>query len=177
MDYTSLIAEFSASYDLGDLVPDENGATGFEADGRPVIIQKLPDSEAVIITVDLGPATAASEAAVNRLLLQANQALQTLDGIAFCLYPEANSYCLLCRLDIAALDFIAFDEKMSVLLDRAEQWSTFLQKFIPLASAKDDDALTAAEPDNADKTPAKKSAPSLTGWSALRGMTGSPFAR
>lgn len=129
MDYTSLIAEFGASYEIGDLTPDENGAVGFEADGRPVVIQKLPDSEVAIITVDLGPATDASEAAVSRIVLQANQALLALDGMAFCRHSETNSYRLLCRLDLESLDFIAFDKKMATVLGRAEQWSTFLRKF------------------------------------------------
>ena len=137
MDYTSLIAEFGANYGLGDLVPDENGAAGFEADGRPVVFQKLPDSGNMIVTVVLGAASEGNAGIVNRLLLQANQVLMTMDGMALYLNPETGDYCLIRRLDVTPLDFVAFDKIMETILDRAEQWGVFLGDFIALAAETD----------------------------------------
>lgn len=173
MDYASLIAEFGANYGIGDLIPDENGVAGFEADGRPVVFQKLPDSENMIVTVELGAATSDSEAIANRLFLQANQALMTLDGLTLYLHPETGNYCLLCRLDAASLDFIAFDKIMGTILDRAEQWGALLQKIIPLASGS---AAALAESNGEDAAADKESAPSMTGWDAIRQMGSTTFA-
>lgn len=146
MDYESLIAEFGANYGLGDLVPDENGAVGFEADGRTVVLQKLPDSENVIVTVRLGEAVSGSEERVNRILLQANQSLMTLDGMALCLHPETGDYRLLSRLDVASLDFIAFDKAMAAILDCAGRWGAFLGNFSALAA----EAAAAAAGEDSD---------------------------
>ena len=173
MDYASLIAEFGANYGLGDLVPDEDGAVGFEADGRTVVLQKLPDSENVIVTVRLGEAVSGSEERVNRILLQANQSLMTLDGMALCLHPETGDYRLLSRLDVASLDFIAFDKIMETILDRAEQWGALLRKIIPIASSN---AAALAESNGEDAAADKESAPSMTGWDALRQMGSTTFA-
>ena len=134
MEYASLIAEFGANYGLGDLTPDENGAVGFEVDGRPVVIQQLAETQTVVVTIDLYEAPESGAAAVNQLLLKANLALFVLDGMALVLHPENNRYRLVMRLDVATTDFIEFDDKMSKLLDRAEQWSAFLDKFLPLVA-------------------------------------------
>lgn len=134
MEYASLIAEFGANYGLDDLTPDENGAVGFEADGRPVAIQKLAETQTVIVTIDLCEAPESGAAAVDQLLLKANLALFVLDGMALVLHPESNRYRLVMRLDMATMDFIDFDDKLSKLLDRAEQWSAFLDKFLPLVA-------------------------------------------
>ena len=165
MDYASLISEFGANYGMGDLIPDEDGVASFEADGRPVVFQKLQDSDNMIVTVELGAATDESAAVVNRFLLQANRALAILDGISLCLHSETGSYCLIRRIDVTSLDFIAFDKIMGTILDRAEQWGAILQKIIPVASSDADDLAESADEDAAfDEEPA----PEMTGWEGLR---------
>ncbi len=137
MEYASLIAEFGANYGLGDLTPDENGAVGFEADGRSVIIQQQSDTGNAFAMVELVETPENGEDVVNRLLMQANQALFVQDGMALVLNHENNRYCLLMRFEPAMLDFLGFDARLSRLLDRAEQWRTFLENFFAVASKAD----------------------------------------
>lgn len=134
MEYASLIAEFGSNYGMADLEPDVNGAVGFEVDGRSVIIQQLPDTGDAFAMVELFEAPENGAAAVNRLLMQANQTLYVLDGMALVLSHENNRYRLVMRFEPATLDFVGFDEKLSRLLDRAEQWGQFLDKFMPIAA-------------------------------------------
>lgn len=133
MEYTSLIAEFCERYGMDRVEPDADGAVGFDVDGRPLVLQWLESSDAVLATVELGETPDAGAAVVNRLLMQANQTLFALDGMALVLNPENGHYRLMARLDVEALDFIGFDAKIARLLDRADQWGAFLEKFVPLA--------------------------------------------
>lgn len=134
MDYASLIAEFGASYGMDDLAPNENGVVGFESDGRSVLLRRLPDSQIVIATVGLVEVPTAGAAAVNRLLMQANQALFVQDCMALVFHAESGWYQLLSRIDVATLDFVGFDAKIAQLLDRADQWCTFFEQFLPIAA-------------------------------------------
>lgn len=147
MKFESLIAEFGARYGMDDLRPDENGGVGFEADGRPVTLQQLPETETVLAAVEVCEALEAGEAAVNRLVMTANQALYALDGMALVRRSEGGGYRLLCRFDVAAMDFIGFDKQMGRFLDLAEKWRELIGKFAPVAAeaeAKGVDAVAAA---------------------------------
>ena len=145
MDYANLVAEFGAHYGMGNLAPDENGAVGFEVDGHAMTLQRQDGTGAVVVTLDLVDAPDAGAASVNRLLMQANLALFALDGLALGLQPERNRYQLLGRLDVAAMDFTAFDAAIGRMLARAEQWRTFLDSFLAVA-AEADAAAPAAQP-------------------------------
>ena len=134
MDYASLIVEFGARYGIEGLAADENGIAGFEADGRTVVLQKLPETEAVVATVDVGAGVESGAAVVNRLLMTANQALYAADGMAVVQQLENGPYRLMYRFDVAGLDFVGFDAKMGRFLDLAEKWSAFLEKFAPIAA-------------------------------------------
>lgn len=171
MDYTSIIAEFGSRYGLEDFIPDGNGAVGFEADGRPVIIRKPSDSEAAVVTVGLGSVAEAGETSVSRFVLQANQALMAQDGMALCLDSETNGYSLVCRIDISSIDFIDFDQKMATLLDRAEQWGELLEKLSAFASA--DDVGDLPDDGEAAEDFAESTHSSANGWDALRQLGGS----
>lgn len=138
MEFASLIAEFGARYGMGELVPDGNGAVGFEVDGRSALFQLLPESETVVAMVSLAACADAGAETVNQLLLKANQALYMQDGMVLVLHPALNRYCLLLRIDIASLDFVGFDKAVAQLLSRAEQWSSFFEKFLPLAAGAEE---------------------------------------
>ena len=131
MDYAGLIAEFGANYGMDGLAPDENGAVGFEVDGRPFAIQIMPESESVVATVELGAEIEAT--AVNRLMMRTNQSLFMLEGMAIVLHPATSHYCLMIRFDITALDYAGFDAKIGHLLERAEQWAKFFENYRPVA--------------------------------------------
>lgn len=148
MEFASLIAEFGAQYGMGYLAPDENGAVGFDVDGHSMILQQHDGTECVIATLDLIDAPDADATSVNRLLVQANLALFSLDGLALGLHPDKNRYQLLGRFDVAAMDFIGFDAAISRMLERAEQWRTFLDNFIAVSAEAD-----AAAPDGASAPP------------------------
>ena len=149
MEFASFIAEFGAQHGMGDLALDENGAVGFDVDGHPMILQQHDGTGCVIATLDLIDAPDADAASVNRLLMQANLALFSLDGLALGLHPEKNRYQLLGRFDVAAMDFIGFDAALGRMLERAEQWRTFLGNFFAVAAAEAD----AAAPDGASAPP------------------------
>ena len=134
MEYASLIAEFGAHYGMEGLAPDENGAVGFDVDGRAMVLQRIGETDRVVATLELGEAPDAGSAIVNRLLMRANQALFVMDGMSLALHPEKNRYRLLAVTDIAALDFVGFDAWVAQVLDRADQWGELLEKFIPLAA-------------------------------------------
>lgn len=148
MEFASLIAEFGAQYGMGDLALDENGAVGFDVDGHPMILQQHDGTGCVIATLDLIDAPDADTVSVNRLLMQANLALFSLDGLALGFHPEKNRYQLLGRFDVAAMDFIGFDAAIGRMLERAEQWRTFLGNFFAVAAEAD-----AAAPDGASAPP------------------------
>ena len=132
MEFASLIAEFGARYGMADLTPDENGAVGFVVDGRTVAIRHWPEAECVVASIEIAAPGAGAEA-VNRLLMRANQTLFVLDGMTIVFDSSSERYLLLSRFDATALDFIGFDAKIAQLLDRADQWSAFLEKFRALA--------------------------------------------
>lgn len=134
MEYASLIAAFGENYSLEEFKLDEDGATGFLADGRIVTLRLIPETETVAATVDLGAVATAGEAVVNRLLVKANAALFLQDGMALVVNATSGHYNLLTRFEIAAMDFPAFDAAMARLLGRADQWGELLEKFIPLAA-------------------------------------------
>ena len=135
MEFASLIAEFGARYGIGELSPDENGAVGFAVDGRQMIIQELSESKDVVtVSIELCDAAEKGSAIVNRLIMKANQALFLLDGMTLVLHAETGRYCLLSRFDVASLDFAGFDEKIGRILERADQWGQFLQRFMPVAA-------------------------------------------
>lgn len=135
MDYVSLIAEFGEHYGLGKLEPDESGIVGFAVDGRPTILRQMPEGgDSVIAMIEICRVPEAGAAAVNRLVLKANLSLLALDGMAIVLHPENECYRLLMRFDITALDFASFDGKIGRFLKCADQWSAFLERFIPIAA-------------------------------------------
>lgn len=144
MKFESLIAEFGARYGMEDLGPDENGAVGFEADGCPVTLQQLPETETVLAAVEVCGAPEAGEAAVNRLVMTANQALYALDGMALVRSSESGGYRLLNRFDVAAMDFIGFDRQMGRFLDLAEKWRELIEKFVPIAAEAEAKGVDAA---------------------------------
>lgn len=151
MEFASLIAEFGAHYGMDCLAPDENGAVGFEADGRLLAFQLLDEPDTVLASIELGSAPSAGAEKVNELLMRANQALFSLDGMALVIHPGNNRYRLLSRIDVAALDFAGFDEKIARILDRAEQWGAFLEGFAPLvAEAAGTGEASADLPETAD---------------------------
>ncbi len=134
MEYASLIAEFGAHYGMEDLAPDENGAVGFDVDGRTMVLQRIGETDRVAATLEFGEVSDAGSAIVNRLLMRANQALFMTDGMLLALHPEKNSYRLLAAIDIAALDFVGFDAWVARVLEQADNWGSFLDKFLPLAA-------------------------------------------
>ena len=135
MEFTSLIAEFGARYGIGELVPDENGAVGIAVDGRQMILQELSDAKDVVtVSIELCDAAEKGSETVNRLLMKANQALFLLDGMTLVIHSETERYCLLSRFDAAALDFAGFDEKIGRVLERADQWGQFLERFMSVAA-------------------------------------------
>lgn len=138
MEYASLIAEFGAHYGMEGLAPDENGAVGFDVDGRTMALQRIEETDRVVATLELCEAPDAGSAIVNRLLMRANQALFVMDGMSLALHPEKNSYRLLAITDIAALDFVGFDAWVAQVLDRADKWGAFLDKFLPLAAENEE---------------------------------------
>lgn len=140
MKFADLIAEFGARYEIGELVPDENGAVGFAVDGRQMILQELAEiRDVATVSIELCDAPEEGDADVNRLLMKANRALFLLDGMALVLHSETGRYCLLARLDVASLDFAGFDEKIGRFLERADQWGTLLEKLRFAAAADEDD--------------------------------------
>lgn len=132
MEYVSLIAEFGARYGMEGLRPDEDGVAGFEVSGRRLFLQQMPGTSCVIVTAELGEVPPGA-AAMDRLLLRANQALFVFDGMSICRRSEADQYILVARIDIERLDFQGFDEKMAQVLKRVEQWRELLERFAPLA--------------------------------------------
>lgn len=144
MEYASLIKEFGNRYGMDDLVPNENGGVGFAVDGRTMTLRHQVETDDVIAMIEIVDVPEAGVAAVNRLLMQANQALFIQDGLMLILQAETGKYCLLARFGIAALDFIGFDEKLGRFLERADQWGEFFAKFFPLAAeaeARGDDPV------------------------------------
>ena len=147
MKFESLVAEFGIRYGMDGLAPDENGAVGFEADGRTVTLQFQPETETVLATVEVCKAPKEGEPAVNRLVLTANQALYALDGMSLVRRFGGGGYFLLDRFDVAKLDFIGFDRQMGRFLDLAEKWRALIEKFVPIAAeteAKGADAAAEA---------------------------------
>ncbi|MCQ2389392.1 MAG: type III secretion system chaperone [Kiritimatiellae bacterium] len=141
MEFASLIAEFGARYGMADLTPDENGAVGFVVDGRTVAIRHWPESGCVVASIEIAEPGAGAEP-MNRLLMRANQTLFVLDGMAIVFDSGRERYLLLSRFDADALDFVGFDAKIAQLLDRADQWGSFFEKFRAFAEeskAWDDD--------------------------------------
>ena len=137
MTYANLIAEFGAQCGMDGLKPDENGLVGLVADGRTVTLQQVPEVPCVIATVELAEVPESS-ATVDRLLLRANQALFVFDGMTLCRQPETSRYALVARIDVEPLDVAGFDQKLSQILQRAEQWRDLLEAFSPLAEEADE---------------------------------------
>ena len=149
MEFASLITEFGAHYGMEDLRPDENDAVQFVADGRGISIQKFPEAETIIAAIELCAAAEAGAAMVCRLLMKANQTLFALDGMALVLNDETSRYILMSRFDAVQLDFAGFDGKIARLLDRADQWNEFLERFLPIAAeAETKGAAAVAIPPN-----------------------------
>lgn len=135
MEFSSLIAEFGMRYGMGELAPDENGAVGFAVDGRQMILQELPDIKDVAIAqIELCDVAEKGASAVNQLIMKANQALFMLDGMTLVIHPKTGRYCLLARFDLSSLDFIGFDAMIARVLERADQWGQFLERFMPVAA-------------------------------------------
>lgn len=135
MEFASLVAEFGARYRIGELVPDANGAAGLTVDGRQMIFQEFPEAKDVAtVSIELCDAAEKGSEVVNRLIMKANQALFMLDGMALVLHADTGRYCLLARFDVASLDFSGFDDKIGHILERADQWGQFLERFMPVAA-------------------------------------------
>lgn len=149
MEYASLIAEFGARYGIGELKPDENGVVGISADGRSVTFMQQSGGDLVIALAELCEAPEMGADRVNRLLMQANQPMFMEDGFVIVHHEGSGRYCLMARFDVASMDFLDFDRTVGRLLQRAEHWNTFLEKFIPIA----------AEAATADDSPEEPVAP------------------
>ena len=145
MECASLVAEFGARYGMDDLSLDENGAVGFAVDGRTMILQQIAGTDSMVATIELHDGVDAGAAAVNRLIMRANQTLFMLEGMALVIHSETGRYCLLSRFDVAAMDFVGFDGKIGQFLERADQWGEFLEKFIPVAAEAETSGAPAPE--------------------------------
>lgn len=140
MEFADLIAEFGARYEIGELVPDENGAVGLVVDGRQVVLQELSDLKGVATaTVELGDAPEGDDAGVNRLVMKANRALFLLDGMALVLHSVTGRYCLLARFDLADIDFAGFDATVGRILERADQWGQILERIASVGAEAGED--------------------------------------
>ena len=121
MKFKSLIAEFGVRYGIGELVPDADGVVGIGVDDRSVTFRRQGESDCVIALAELGDVPEAGADAVNRLLMQVNQALFIEDGLVITRPEKSGRYCLLDRMDVASMDFLGFDRRISRLLAQAEE--------------------------------------------------------
>lgn len=127
MEYASLIGEFAARYGIDGFATDENGAAGFEADGRQVVFHKPEDSDIALVTVVIGSAHGTDDTEANRILLTANRSLFATEGMSLAIHEETGRVLLLARLEVERLDFIGFDEKVARILERADQMGALLE--------------------------------------------------
>ena len=134
MKFKSLIAEFGLRYGIGKLVPDADGVVGIGVDDRSVTFRRQGESDCVVALAELGDVPETGADAVNRLLMQVNQALFIEDGLVITRPEKSGRYCLLDRMDVASMDFLGFDRRISRLLAQADRWSAFLERYIPLAA-------------------------------------------
>lgn len=134
MEFSSLIAEFGVRYGIEGLTLDEHGFSGMVVDGRKMVLQQLADAgNCVIAMIELCDAPKDCPA-VNQLILKANLSLFMLDDMMLAIHPTSGCYQLTARIDVEQLDFLGFDARLGHILERADQWCSFLDKYIPMAA-------------------------------------------
>jgi len=128
MEFNELIEDFATRHGVENLVAVD-GAVALDIDG--IVVTIVVAGDVVSLSADIGEAPVEGRADFADLLLEAS--IQS--NCFFAKAPESETYVIVRRLSLAALDSDAFDAALEALVNQAETWRRILADFRPAAKA------------------------------------------
>ena len=110
------------AYDGGD-------AFSFEADGLVVVINHLPELDAVVLTGDIGEPPPERLEGLYRTLLGANHLFGGTAGATISLNPDTSRIALCLALPLATLDGDKFYAEVERFVNTAETWAKIVADY------------------------------------------------
>ena len=146
MTFEELMGDFAFAVGAEAPVPNEKtGACAFDFDDNVVTFAKDPQSEAVVMTAEVGDVPDEEFGMLARILLESNYMRQGTDGAAVLgIDAEWGTICLRRFDPLASLDGKAYAEIVETFLNVLEMWQQRLAAYPELvgsiADAKVDEA-------------------------------------
>ncbi len=128
MESTELITALGEKLGI-ELVPDEDGACAFEADGLAVTVNSLPELDAVALSGDLGDPPPVGLENLYKAMLEAQHLFRDTHGATISRDPETGRFALCRSLSCKALDPDSFFTETEQFVNTLEFWAKIIRDY------------------------------------------------
>lgn len=134
MTFEELMKDFASVLGAEALAPDvETGTCVFDFDGNEVTFAKDPQTEAVVMTAEIGDLPDEGFETFAHILMEANFMRLGTAGAVMGIDPGLETCCLRRRDPLASLDGKAYAEIVETFLNVLEAWQRRLDAYPELA--------------------------------------------
>ena len=126
------------------LEPDADGVCGFEADNLFVIIQDLPELDAIALIGDLGDPPPERLEGLYAALLEANHLFRDTGGATISRSPENGRFSLCRALSQATLSPDSFYDAVERFVSVAQVWARVIRDYRAAPAETADDSAASA---------------------------------
>ncbi len=121
MESTELITALGEKLGI-ELLPDEDGACGFEADGLAVSVNALPELDAIALSGDLGEPPPVGLETLSKAMLEAQYLFRGTHGATISLDAGTGRFALCRSIPCKALDAESFFVETEQFVNTLEFW-------------------------------------------------------
>lgn len=137
MEFGELIAGFAARYGVAGLTAGERGLVALGIDDLRIFVQHVPETERLVVYVDLGAIPEAGAARFERTMLEANCLFRGTSGATLARHPETGGLFINRQESLRALDVDGFCALMEGFVDLSRTWKGLLAEYAAKGGAEE----------------------------------------